>query len=92
MKRTINWYIGHRSDGTLEAFQHFQDPTHSDGLLYGAVVGPFRTKRGAKWAERFGAFNPHFTDVDAAERLARLEAQRTRRAIGEASPDALEVM
>ena len=40
------------------------------GLVYRAVIGPFRTRRAAKWAEEHGWANPHFYHVNDAERIS----------------------
>lgn len=45
--------------------------TASHGRLYYAVIGPFRTKRGAEFMRDHGAGNPHCRCVDDAERLAK---------------------
>jgi hypothetical protein len=69
----MSWYVGHKQEDTtkLEAFQSDYTPTmDSHGKKYAAVIGPFATKRGAKWAEKYGASNPHFQQVADAERLA----------------------
>lgn len=80
------WYIGYVSfTKGFEAFRSEVNPTpdtHGTGsgrkppILY--VVGPFRTKRGAKWAEKYGHNNPHFTGVAAAEAFARQEKAESR--------------
>jgi hypothetical protein len=68
MKR---WYIGH-NNGHI-AFQSDFEPTPtSHGELYCAVIGPFKTKRAAMWAEKYGYMNPHFRHVDDAEWLSRI--------------------
>ena len=75
MARTHNnrQYVGIRVDtGKLERFQYVGTPvreTHGD--LYAAVIGPFRTVRGAKFMQRYGANNPHLQHVNDAERLAK---------------------
>jgi hypothetical protein len=43
--------------------------------LYIALIGPFRTKRGAIWAAKYGKGNPHFQHVNDAEKLATLDAK-----------------
>lgn len=64
------WYVGHTRTGLI-AFKCPTTPTvNSHGDKFIAVVGPFKTKRAAKWAERYGKGNPHFRHVDDAERLA----------------------
>jgi len=65
-------YVGHLPDGRLERFLSDVTPTlASHGHLYGAVIGPFRTARAARWAEKYGRDNPHFQCVRDAERLCR---------------------
>lgn len=72
MRTRRKWYVGHVANG-LEAFHSDCTPTESShGNQYRAVIGPFRTKRGAKWTERYGYMNPHFVTVDDAERLATI--------------------
>ena len=66
------WYVGHTGTG-LEAFSSPVTPTATLTPQYGAVVGPFRTKRAALWAEKHGYLNPHFQHVNDAERLSRKE-------------------
>ena len=71
----MRWYIGCVQDFCLgtyhyEAFQHAGNPTPETTPRYTYVVGPFRTKRAAKWAEEFGARNPHFGSVADAERIS----------------------
>lgn len=57
-----------------EVFKHNAVPTElSHGHRYVAVVGDFRTMRGAKWFQRYGKGNPHCRCVTDAEYWARLE-------------------
>lgn len=67
------WYVGKLANAPtkLEAFQSQFVPTDFTHPEYSYVVGPFKTSRGAHWAEQYGYGNPHFTSVDAAERLAK---------------------
>ena len=78
------WYVGYYRGGNaktvltndrvhrLIAFQCGVTPTYeSHGILYAAVIGPFDTKRAAKWAEKYGLNNPHFTCVADAERISK---------------------
>ena len=46
------------------------EPTH--GHIYAAVIGPFKTKRGARFMAEHGAGNPHCQTVRDAEVLAKL--------------------
>ncbi len=75
----MKWYIGidNRSEhpgqlGSYSAFKYPHTPTRNETPWFGAVIGPFRTKRAALWAEKYGRSNPHFQHVDDAERLAKL--------------------
>lgn len=76
------WYIGCRNDFCLgdysyEAFASAETP--AKGVApYMYVVGPFRTKRAALWAEKYGKRNPHFGCVGDAERLAKEEVKSCR--------------
>jgi hypothetical protein len=72
------WYVGCRYDFCLadyeyKAFDSETKPSEKTHGQYLYCVGPFRSKRGAHWAEKFGKRNPHFTGVDAAERFAAAE-------------------
>jgi len=68
----LKWYIGFKLGGTLRAFQSDTEPARSEyGSTYFAVMGPFKTKRAAKWMETFGTGNPHCIHVDAVERMAK---------------------
>jgi hypothetical protein len=60
------------NDTTFQLFRSPYIPTEeSHGELYGAVIGPFRTKRGAKFMEIYGKNNPHCNTVYQAEKLAK---------------------
>ena len=75
--RTRRWYIGLDKAGCFCAFRSAYAPTaEKHGRKFAYVVGPFRTARGARWAERFGLGNPAFTHVDAAERIAKFQEAR----------------
>ena len=67
-------YVGIRvSDGGYEVFKSRETPTEWDyGRIYGAVIGPFRTMRGARCMAKYGKGNPHIYDVASAERIATL--------------------
>lgn len=67
------WYVGIGDEGRIrKAFSSDTTPTRvSHGAEYGAVVGPFRTKRGAMFHAAMGAANPHVQHVNDAERIAR---------------------
>lgn len=53
-------------------FKHGTMPTtKSHGKEYGAVIGPFRTMRGAKFMALYGHNNPHLQTVSDAERIAK---------------------
>lgn len=68
------WYVGHK-DGRMELFQAEAIPTWiSHGEVYAAVIGPFRTKRGALFMATYGRGNPHCRTVAEAERLGKLYA------------------
>jgi hypothetical protein len=66
-------YVGCKG-ATREVFHFPTTPkptTH--GEQFAAVIGPFRTVRGAAWMADpvRGTFNPHCRDVSDAERLAK---------------------
>lgn len=74
----MSWYVGHRN-GTMELFKSATTPTFaSHGETYAAVIGPFRTKRGAIWMAAYGRNNnPHCQTVDQAEYHAKRATMRT---------------
>lgn len=55
-----------------EIFRAPIEPTFaSHGAQFNAVIGPFRTARGAKFMRDYGQGNPHCRCVADAERLAQ---------------------
>lgn len=70
MKKRKLWYIGVSVD-KYTAFLSAETPTQGRFRdRYLAVIGPFVTLKGVRWAEKYGRFNPHFTCVADAEQLA----------------------
>jgi hypothetical protein len=64
-------YVGLK-DGKRSVFKSETAPTESShGHLYNAVIGPFRTNRGAVFMAEHGHNNPHLQTVADAERIAR---------------------
>ena len=64
-------YVGCLKSGKKEVFTAETKPTtDSHGHIYFAVIGPFRTMRGAKYMAD-GGDNPHCLTVYDAERLAK---------------------
>jgi hypothetical protein len=62
-----------RAGEGYKAFQCAYVPSkRKQGGRFSYVIGPFRSKRGALWAERFGFGNPAFYGVAAAERISKL--------------------
>ena len=68
------WYVGWMNNiNNFCMFSSCITPTReSHGHRFAATVGPFRTKRAAIWAAKYGKDNPHFQHVDDAERLCKL--------------------
>jgi hypothetical protein len=67
------YYVGCKV-GPREVFRYHETPSLvSHGGVYSAVIGPFRTKRGAEWMadSQRGLGNPHCRTVADAERLAK---------------------
>ena len=66
-------YVGICQDsGKREVFKATKEPTFaSHGSVYAAVIGPFRTMRGARFMADHGPNNPHVQHVNDAERIAR---------------------
>jgi hypothetical protein len=72
------WYVGCKQ-GSRKIFKSDTTPTKaSHGALFNAVIGPFRTKRGAMIMVAFGSHNnPHIQSVSDAERIGRLNTHDT---------------
>jgi hypothetical protein len=65
-------YLGLYEGGKREIFRSKFEPTHeSHGARYLAVIGPFRTMRGAIFMRDYGRANPHCQCVADAERLGK---------------------
>jgi len=65
----MTYYVGLTKYGRI-CFRSAIRPTEwTHGKQYLAVIGPFRTKRAAIWAES-QEFNPHFQNVNDAERIS----------------------
>jgi hypothetical protein len=62
-----------------EVFQSEETPTANAYPQYLAVIGPFRTRRGAVFMRDYGKGNPHCQCVADAERLALRVPNSTRR-------------
>lgn len=71
------WYVGVIPGGEWTAFRADCAPTYgTHGDRFGAVIGPFRTRRGAVFMAKYGRGNPHLQAVADAERLAKSEESR----------------
>jgi hypothetical protein len=69
-------WVGLGTGCMREVFRCPNTPTsNSHGHLYGAVIGPFRTLRGANFMAKYGANNPHCRNVFEAEKLAKRYVQ-----------------
>jgi hypothetical protein len=69
-------YLG-LAEGKREVFRASATPTRAThGTKYAAVVGPFRTVRGARFMQNHGAGNPHCVTVWQAERLGKKYAAK----------------
>lgn len=67
-------YVGLK-DGVRTVFRSTKTPTtKSHGKRFNAVIGPFRTVRGANYMKLYGANNPHMQTVADAERIAKQNA------------------
>ena len=65
-------YVGIAHTGTREVFKCSVIPTEKGvGDLYAAVIGPFKTLRGARFMRDQGGRNPHVQCVADAERIAK---------------------
>jgi hypothetical protein len=66
------WYVGIKASGVRIPFKFECEPTReTHGNIYAAVIGPFRTRRGAWFDAAVGRNNPHIQHVNDAERIAR---------------------
>lgn len=71
------FYVGLKLDctGRRDVFRATATPTEaSHGARFGAVIGPFRTKRAAEFMRDYGRGNPHCLCVADAERLAKVQS------------------
>lgn len=65
----MRYWVGIK-DGVREVFPCDYKPSlETHGRLYAAVIGPFKTKRGAEFMAGPGYNNPHCRTVADAERL-----------------------
>lgn len=73
MVKRLGIYVGVNGVANMrELFRCRSKPTEkSHGRKYGAVIGPFRTIRGAKAMVHFGCNNPHMQSVSDAERIGK---------------------
>ena len=80
MARKTRLYVGIRADnGKREGFRFTVRDTPTQEThrhLYAAVIGPFRTVRGARFMVDHGTNNPHLQTVADAERCAREAARQ----------------
>jgi hypothetical protein len=67
-------YVGCKQKARIVFRSIFVPTQESYGDIYAAVIGPFRTWRGAHFMATYGEGNPHCQCVDDAERLAKKEA------------------
>jgi len=65
----MRYYVGLDTTGR-EVFRSARTPVEGIGVSYNAVIGPFRTRRGAEYMARYGEGNPHLQTVADAERIA----------------------
>jgi hypothetical protein len=58
------------------------EPTEAEyGKKFFAMIGPFKTVRGANFMVKYGSGNPHTQDVASTERLAKLDFHNKNRKI-----------
>jgi hypothetical protein len=73
------YYVGLRPNASRAVFSMaVVEPTQEMCPQYNAVIGPFRTKRGAEFMRDNGAGNPHCQTVQDAERIAKQIADENR--------------
>jgi hypothetical protein len=77
-KQNTRVYLGYRNGNPPQVFRASCVPTFgTHGNQFNAVVGPFRTARGAHFMRAFGQGNPHCRTVSEAERLGKLYPNAT---------------
>jgi hypothetical protein len=69
-------YVGYANGGRWLFTSAAEPTTETHGHVYAAVIGPFRTKRGAEYMLAHGENNPHCLTVADAERLAPRKPRR----------------
>lgn len=69
----LRYFIGYYPGGERILFRSAVQPTRETHGAFEAVVGPFRTKRGAQFMYDMGVNNPHCQTVAQAEKLAALK-------------------
>lgn len=80
MNKYKSHYVGIKKEGfqyEYFSFEKGKQVTPEATPEYCAVIGPFKTKRGAKFCEKYGKGNPHIMHVDDAERLAIIAEKKT---------------
>lgn len=76
MKDRYNWYVGYtRGTGIKEAFRcrSTMTPDRYTHTQFSSVLGPFKTKRAAMWAQDV---DYPFYSIANAERIAKSVQQR----------------
>ena len=71
MRKYRRWYVG-CAGINRHAFALCGTPDQGRFPHFNAVVGPFRTKRGAMYAAKHGLNNPHILSVSDAEYFAKI--------------------
>jgi len=73
------WYVGiNKGTGNYEMLRSEKKPTAKAFPYHSAVIGPFRSKRGAWFMAKYGKGNPHCQTVADAERLGKIYDQEYR--------------
>ena len=69
----MKWYVGvhNLEPHNRFAFTTATPPTQADYPHFLYVIGPFVTRRGARFMRDFGQGNPHCQTVSDAEKLSR---------------------
>ena len=78
-------YVGlARITDSMTVFRAENEPTfESTGEEFAAVIGPFRTLRGAKLMALYGAGNPHMQTVADCEYLAKTSLENVNPKYGD---------
>jgi hypothetical protein len=74
LHKSPRWYVGCRRNGAKVPFKTCDPSERANGRAFFALIGPFRTRRGAEYMAAAGR-SPTCLTVHDAEELAKLTAR-----------------